>query len=26
MSDDQKKEADGVFSHRGHQAAKIAKQ
>jgi protein CpxP len=26
MSDAQKKEADEVFSHRGHQSAKIAKQ
>jgi periplasmic protein CpxP/Spy len=26
MSSDQKKEADEVFSHRGHQAGKIAKQ
>lgn len=25
MSDDQKKQADEVFSHRGHQAGKIAK-
>jgi len=26
MSDAQKKEADGVFSHRGHEARKVAKQ
>jgi protein CpxP len=26
MSDDQKKEADEVFSHRGHAAGKVAKQ
>ena len=26
MSDDQKKEADEVFSHRGHEASKIARQ
>ena len=26
MSDDQKKEADEVFSHRGHGAGKVAKQ